>query len=843
MKKYLLLALIIPAAIPIIFSVNNTNKWQRPDSPLIENPSDWMAYQRAYPYWSVNMEAYKVEMKKAAAMQSQSINKSNWTFAGPTNIGGRITDIEIVPGTTPVIYVGAATGGILKSTDNGNTWQNIFQNMPFISIGDLAIDPANPNIIYAGTGEANASANTFLGGGIYKSMDAGATWTFSGLPNSAYIGRVLVDPENSNRIFVAACGNLFTPNPERGIYRSLDAGATWDRVLYLTDSTSAIDIAQDPSRPDTLYAAMWERIRGLNYRRSYGPSSGIFRSVDGGTTWTELTNGLPVVDMGRIGIAVAPSNPDFVYAFIDSNYGIGICRSEDAGNSWSYCTNTGLQDMCSTYGWYFGQIRVNPLNEYQIYVMGLKMVGSNDGGQTWQLLAGDACTPYIHVDHHAMAFDQQNGRILEGNDGGLCQSFDNGVTWSKINNLPITQFYEVEIDYNNPTRIYGGTQDNFSIGTQTGNTDDWIAFLGGDGFYCIVDYTDPNTFYMESQYGMLHKTTYGGASMTGICYYWSGDRTNWSSPYVMHPTDPHTLYFGTYRVWKTTDGGNSWINVSPDLTKGDDGSSWHTLSTMSISPVNGDIIVTGSDDGKVYLSANAGGTWTDISTGLPDRCITRVACDPNNQNRIYVTVSGFRWDEPYPHVLRSDNLGSTWTDISGNLPNIPVDDFAVDPLSGYLFVGTDAGVFASSNNGGTWNAISGNIGNVPVTTLKIHNPSRTLVAGTYGLSVWKLDLTTFVSSPLVDNEKESGVFNVFPVPYKPGNSQCTFSLAGGQFRDWSVTIYDQTGKLCTKLESSFDSETINWNGMTYNGSELPAGVYYCHAMAGDKKFVKKMVIQ
>lgn len=842
MKKDFFVMLALSAITVLIISSAKTEKWLLPDSHLVEHPSDWMAYQRAYPLWKTNPDAYRTEMMKASAMHNNNAAKASWTFAGPTNIGGRITDIETAPGNPQIIYVGAASGGILKSTDNGNSWQKLFTLVPYVSIGDLAIDPGNPDIIYAGTGEANASSFSFLGGGIYKSTDAGATWNFSGLVNSAYIGRVLVDPVNTNRLFAAACGNLFTPNPDRGIYRSLDAGTTWEKVLYLTDSTSAIDIVQDPLHPDTLYASMWERIRGLNYRRSKGYSSGIFRSVNGGTTWTKLTNGLPATEMGRIGLAVAPSNTNVVYAFVDNVSNIMVFRSSDAGNTWTQCNDAALQGMCSYFGWYFGQVRVDPLNENRVYVMGVDMFRTDDGGQNWNHIAGYFNFYDIHVDHHAMTFNPANGRILQGNDGGLYESFDYGNTWVKINNLPITQFYEIEFDHQNPDIIYGGTQDNNSIGTQTGMTDDWMAFLGGDGFYVVVDYTDPYTFYMEYQYGMLHKTTDGGMWMTEIYYDWQSDRTNWSSPLVMHPTDPYTLYFGTYRVWKTTDGGYSWTSISNDLTKGDDGTAWHTLSTLAISPVNPEIVVAGSDDGKVHISTNEGSTWTDITAGLPDRYVTRVACDPNNSNTIYATLSGFRWDEAYPHVFKSENLGTTWTSISGNLPNIPVNGFAADPVSGYLFVGTDAGIFASPDNGATWDGISGNIGNIPVTCLKIHNPSRTLLAGTYGLSAWKLDLSTYVSvdaKPLTHN----GNFTAQPNPYIQGQGNIKFNLKNSEFRYWTISIYDSKGKLCKTLKSEAGSSTIEWNALAYNGIRLTAGIYICHAETGNSKFVQKIIIE
>lgn len=801
---------------------------------LIEQPSDWMAYQRAYPDWGINIEAYTAEMKKAMLMHRQYDAKAMWELLGPTNIGGRITDVEVHPSNQNVFYVGAATGGLFKTTNNGQTWQNVFQQMPFISVGDIAIDPNNPNVLFVGTGEANASSFSFLGGGVYKSTDGGQSWNFCGLPNSAYIGRIVVDKFNSQNVYVAACGNLFSPNPERGVYKSTNGGQTWQKVLFVTDSTSAIDLVQHPQNGQILYAAMWERVRGRNYRRSKGWSSGIYKTTNGGTTWTKLTNGLPTEEMGRIGLAISPTNPQVLYAFIDMVPEARVYKTTDGGNTWQRCNDSDLADMNSNFGWYFGQVRVDPNNENRVYVLGVDLFRSDDGGNSWIQLAGYYNMDEIHVDHHAMTFI--GNKIINGNDGGLYVSFDYGENWDKINNLPITQFYDIEIDYQNPERIYGGTQDNFSIGTQTGNIDDWVPFLGGDGFYTVVDYSNPDVFYMEYQWGKLHKTTDGGLSMYDISYYWDGDRTNWSSPYVIHPTNPNILYFGTYRLWKTLDGGNTWSAISNDLTQGPDGSTWHTISTIAISPVNPNIIVVGTDDGKVHVSTNGGNTFTDRSAGLPNRWITRVLCDPNQSNVIYATVSGFRWDEPYPHVFRSDNLGATWTAISGNLPNIPVNAIAVDPLNGNLFVGTDAGVFYSADGGQTWVGASLNMGNVPVVSLKIHAPTRKLVAGTYGLSAWSIDLGEFTKNITTSADNYSNIL-VFPNPIK-SNQQCSVVYTPGRWAVWKVTVFNSNGNVCFEQHQTFCSN------MSFSLDKLifKPGLYFVHVTNGEKTSIAKLVV-
>jgi len=743
------------------FIASNETKMSEPD----QEPNDWMAMQRIYPYNRINPEAYLSAARQAQVLMKDAMGRSNpWTFTGPDNIGGRITDVEVLHDNLQTIYIGASTGGLLKTTDGGITWDNLFDDVPVISVGDIAIDPNNSDVLYVGTGEANSSSFSFLGNGIYKSTDAGNTWQHLGLEHSAYIGRVVVDYSNSDRVFVAACGNLFTTTDERGVYRSLDGGQTFQRILFLNDSTSAIDLVQDPANPQILYAAMWERVRGLLYRSSFGESSGIWKSTDGGDTWIELTNGLLTDNtVGRIGLAISKSNPGILYAFYDlTNYEIGIFKTTNGGQSWTRKNDSPLYNMNSNFGWYFGQIRVSPSNPDQIYVMGVSLYRSDNGGSDWTDLG--SMNWDLHVDHHAMYIDEVTGKIFEGNDGGFYTSSDDGNNWTKINNLPLTQFYAIDIDYLKPYRIYGGTQDNNTIRTLSGGTSDWNAILGGDGMYTLVDYTNSNTIYAEYQYGNLYRSTDGGSNMEYIAGPMSGDRVNWSAPLAMDPVNSSTLYFGTYRIWKSTNKGNSWQPVSGDLTHGID-NYFCTITTIAISPLNPSLVIAGTGDGKVQISADAGQNWQDISGELPVRWITRVAADPFNPLTIYATLSGFRWDESLPHVFKSTDLGQTWTDITGNLPEFPVNDLILDPdLPERMIVGTDAGVYGTIDGGQTWAWIWDGLPAVPVYVMKIHKPTRTIVVGTYGLSSYKANLDEVLTGIPSINKPEKINISIFPNP-------------------------------------------------------------------------------
>ncbi|UCB51952.1 MAG: glycosyl hydrolase [Candidatus Zixiibacteriota bacterium] len=707
-----------------------------------KKPNDWFFMQRAYPLGDIPIDQYLGSIQQAQQMREKISTKDAvvWSEAGPTNIPGRITDLAIHPDYPNTIYAGAACGGVFKSTDNGATWAPIFDDHGTPSIGALAIHPDDPSILYCGTGEANGSGDSYPGTGIYKSTDGGSTWALTGLENSYHIGRIVIDPLDPDNIFVAASGKLFGKNPDRGIYKSTNGGASWEQKLYISDSTAAIDVAVDPTNPNTVYAAMWERIRASTYRQVGGWTSGLHKSTDGGDTWYQLTSGLPSSgpDVGRIGISVCESSPNVLYAVYCDHpgYFMGMYKSTDYGESWTQTNDSALEDLVSSFGWYFGQVRVDPTDPDKVFAMGVYLYRTTNGGNFWSEVGYS-----VHVDHHAMFISPDDpSRVYLGCDGGVYLSSNGGTNWSLCTSQPSTQFYAITIDHLNPQRLYGGTQDNGTLRTLTGALGDWDHSHGGDGFYCNVDYTNANVIYAEYQWGWLRKSTNLGGSwnyvMDGID---DSDRTNWCTPVIMDPVDHNTLYYGSHRLYKTTNGGGWWDPISGDLTNGPGPGTltYGTLTTIAVAPSITQVIYVGTDDANVWVTTNGGGDWTSISAGLPDRWVTRVAVDPYDESIAYATFSGHRIGGALPHVYRSTNYGSSWQSISSNLPEGPINDVIVDPMNpSVLYVGSDVGVYVTEDLGGSWAPLGTGL---PVTTvhdLAFHPPTRKLVAGTHGRSMF-----------------------------------------------------------------------------------------------------------
>lgn len=796
-------------------------------------PFDLMFMQRAYPSGEINSSAYS----EAIQWKKQTVNRNTanevWQFSGPLNIGGRITDIEI-PSTLPeVYYVGAASGGIFKTANGGTDWVPIFDEQGMLSIGDIEISKTNNNLIYVGTGEVNAGGGSLVydGDGIYKSTDGGSTWQSKGLPNIGSVGKIVLDPNNDNTAFVGAMGPLFKNSNNRGVYKTTNGGDSWQQVLFVSDSTGVIDMSIHPSNGNIVYAASWERIRRPNRRQYGGITSGIYRTTDGGSNWTELTNGLPSIasQKGRISIDISQSNPDVLYArYADANGSIqGVYKTVNGGDSWTAVNSSQLTNV--GFHWWFGGIFIDPTDENVLYNVDFEVQKSTNGGTSWNSVFTNA-----HVDQHAMAFNASTpGEVLLGNDGGLYYSSNGGSSAVKDLKLPITQFYRMYVDAQNENKIYGGAQDNSTSRTQTGGLSDWNIIYGGDGFQPLVDHSNTNVIYALYQYGGLGKSTNNGGSFSDATNGISGaDRNNWDTPITLNPNNSQILYFGTNRLYKTTNAAGNWSAISPDLTDGPHPGNltFGTITTISVSQFNGQVIYVGTDDGNAWVTQDGGANWTDISAGVPNRWVTKIFASKENANTVYLTLSGYRFGENIGHVYKSIDFGNSWVDISTNLPDIPVNDIEQDSF-GNLFIGTDVGVLASKDEGANWNVLGENMPSVVVSDLFLHEGSQFLFAATYGRSTYKIDVSENILNS-GENSFSSEV-KVFP---NPASEVVNISLKNTS-KNGSLVMFDVMGRIVKQVAFEAKKE------IQFTVGNLQAGVYYLKISEGKLQTTKKLIIE
>ncbi|HMB93624.1 MAG TPA: T9SS type A sorting domain-containing protein [Rhodothermales bacterium] len=794
------------------------------EPPRLPSETGWI--QRTYPHFKADANAYRrafAEREVLHRTASKSDIFGSWQVLGPTNIGGRVVDVAFDPHHPDTVYAAAATGGVFKSVDSGMTWAPIFDDQPLLTIGDIAVDPVDTDVIYVGTGEANGGHNNFAGSGVYKSTDGGETWQFLGLDHTVSIGRILVHPTNPQRVYLAAIGSYFGANEgsddeERGLYRSDDGGARWDKVLHVNDTTGVIDLVMRPDNPNVLFAATWERIREVTGANLSGPNSGIYKSTNGGDSWTKLgpSTGLPEGPSGRIGLSISRDNPDVMYAlYTDGLNYQGLYRSDNGGVTWRNANPSGtLSQGFGGFSWYFGQVRAHPTNPDIVFVMDVGLMRSTNGGATWTRLPG------THVDHHALAFHPEDPTFLiNGNDGGLALSQNSGNTWSSVASLPVTQFYEIGLDPNDPDRVYGGTQDNGTL--RSNGLGGWQRIYGGDGFYVIVHPDDPNIVYAESQNGGLVKIVHDETrNATSGVPPTSQEPRNWSMPVVMDPGNPEVLYLGTNRLYRTVNGAAFWQPISEVLTDQPTLPLLGTITTIAVAPTNSDVIYVGTDDGNVWVSDNYGSTWRSIHDGLPQRWVTRIVIDPEDDQTAYATFSGLRWKEPQPHVFRTQDRGTTWQDISSNLPDAPVNAFAIDPINpNYLYLGSDVGAFVSENGGGSWSPLGTGLPAVSVYDLKIYDDGtqRFLMAGTHGRSMYRLDLAEVPSSMPVASEENPALPHDFTLEAaypNPFSTQTTLTYHLATPADVQIEVFDVRGRHVATLTKGFSeagSHTTEWH--------------------------------
>jgi photosystem II stability/assembly factor-like uncharacterized protein len=801
---------------------------------------------------------------------------------GPAVGGGRVTTVVGIPGKPNVYYAGAGGGGVFLTQDGGLSWKAIFEKEPTASIGAIALAPSNPNLVWVGTGEKNIRNDVITGKGVYFSSDAGATWKFMGLRDAGQISDIAIDPRDPNTVFVGVLGHAWSPNADRGVFRTTDGGKNWQKVLYVDEETGASSLVMDPSNPMVLFAGLWHVRRSPWMLEDGGTSGGIFRSVDGGASWKKLTEGLPDEATGRIGLAAAPSNPRHVYALVENKKGV-LYDTTDLGDHWKMVSNN---HNLAARGFYFSELRVAPNDENKIYFLSFNIMLSEDGGKT-----AHPISPRVHVDHHAMWIDPLDpNRIINGNDGGVYTSSDAGKSWRYLDNLPIEQFYSVADDDETPYNLCGGLQDNngwcgpsnsLSRGGISGF--EWYTVTGGDGEYVVpARGKGTHVIYVDSQNGSIQRlnnetglSSFVRPYMEGVQSMKPSDlkyRFNWTSPIAVSAADPNEVYLGSNVLFRSTDGGQHWTPISPDLTRNDktkqqssggpiylDLSGAETFGAMlsiSLSPVDAKIIWVGTDDGLAQVTRDGGQHWTNATATIANLPqwgrVQQIEASPHDPNTAYVAFDFHELDNNKPYAYKTHDGGKTWTSIAQGLPQEdPARVIREDPNhKGFLVLGTDTGLFYSSDDGAHWTALKSNFPTVPIYDIKFIKKTHDLVVATHGRGLFVLDDITpleekgaelaksdfhlfpmqpainwhnwsrhgFASGGYVAPNPMTGAVITYYLPTEIKQPENEHGSRGRQQSPVKITISDSTGQVIRKMNgpSKYGINRVAWN-LRYEG--------------------------
>jgi photosystem II stability/assembly factor-like uncharacterized protein len=763
------------------------NSFAQQDSKAATFPSP-----AASPSPSPSPAAAATPAPRPEPMSTGTFSGLRFRSIGPAVTSGRVNMFAVDPNDRAKYYAAVASGGVWKTVNAGTTWTPVFDNEGSFSIGAIALDPKNPATVWVGTGEYNSQRSVGYGDGVYRSDDGGRSWRNVGLKTSEHIGRIAIDPRDGNVVFVAAQGPLWSAGGERGLYKTTDGGKTWKAVIPGTENTGVTDVVIDPSNPDTMYAASWQRRRHFYTLINGGPETALYKSVDGGNTWSRLRSGLPPGDLGRIGLSISPADTNVVYATVEATGNLsGIFRSNDRGATWERMSSS----IAS--GLYYGQIIADPKNVDRVYIPNVVFQVSDDGGRTQRAL-GERLK---HVDNHTIWIDPNNtDYYLVGCDGGIYESFDRGANWNFKSNMPIAQFYDVAVDTNMPFyNVYGGTQDNNSLGgpARTRNTvgivnADWFVTNGGDGFRSAVDPQDSNTIYAESQNGGLVRFDKRTGENLDIQPIEGKDiesqRYNWDSPFIISPHSHTRLYFAGHKLYRTDNRGDDWKVISGDLTRRLDrnalpvmGRVWGpdavgknqstalygNASALTESPKKQGLIYVGTDDGLIQITENDGQNWRKIEkfTGVPDMSyVSRLWASQHDANTVYALFNNHQNGDFKPYILKSTDTGKTWNSIAGNLPErgslYAIAEDHVNP--NLLFVGTEFGFFFTVDGGAKWVQMKGGLPTIAVRDIAVHKGMNDLVLATFGRGFYVLDDYT----PLRQTKKETLDQNSMLYPVK-----------------------------------------------------------------------------
>jgi photosystem II stability/assembly factor-like uncharacterized protein len=806
----------------------------------------------------------------------EALQKLEWRSIGPANMGGRVADVEGVAGNPNIVYVASASGGLWKTVNGGVTWKPVFERQGTISIGDIALAPGNPDVVWVGTGESNVRNSVSFGDGVYKSTDGGKNWQHMGLRDTEHVSAIVINPQNPDIVYVGALGHAFAPNEQRGVFMTTDGGKTWTKTLYIDREHGVSDLEIDPTNPNILYAGMWSFERKPWTHRSGSEKGGLFKSIDAGRTWTRVTNGLPKL-LGRVGVRVAPSNPNVVYAIVESKEGT-LYRSEDRGETFKQVSK---QASIVSRGFYYTRVRVDPNNENHIYAVASSLFESIDGGKTFRSI-----TRRTHIDYHAFWLDAKDPkRLWVGEDGGIAVTYDGGENWEPLYNIPLGQFYQIHADNRLPFYyVMGGLQDNgaWSGPSRTREpsgimNDDWRMISFGDGFYIINNADDPELYLSESQGGELVRTDFRTREQQ-LVNPWgrgSGDgpalgqkfRFNWNAPILQSPHDKNTVYFGGNVVFKSADFGKTWEQISQDLTTNDQEKQkdaggpiafenstaeyYTTIITLAESPLQRGQLWAGTDDGNVQLTNDGGKTWTNVARNISGLAahspVSAIEPSRTNPQTAYVAFERHMFDDFRPYLYKTRDGGKSWQNLAGNLPaKAYVQVVREDPRNpNLLYAGTELGLYASYDGGREWLALNlKNLPNVSVHDILVQPRENDLILATHGRGIWILDDATPVQqltpAVLASNAQlfpvRAGLRfttrftrygigeKLFTGPNPPYGALITYFLKTkpDDKTTFKVQILDEAGKLVQELEKPDKEKGLNrvsWN-LRYGGAEV-----------------------
>jgi len=801
-------------------------------------PNEDYFNQRNYPEEDFDHKHFFQQMEDAKTIAATKSLIGTWEDQGPGNIGARINKIAINPSDENEIYLAFARGGLFKTTDGGQNWESKFDLFTYLSVSHIEIDPNNPEILYIGTGDENISHYPGIGNGVYKSINGGDSWTNIGLSEGRIISNIHIDRQNSELIYASAMGLPFNKNNDRGLYKSIDGGSNWDQVLFLNDSTGVIDFVVAPNNPDIIYAAGWTRIRNNSESRISGIENKIHKSTDGGMTWIEMENGLPFgPSMVRIGLEMFDEEGDIVFASVSQNIPsdsceggganfYGLYKTIDAGNDWQELQTFGDNgipcDIQGGFAWYFGKLAVNPNDQNDISIPGVHYYRTRDNGQNWiELDENDDF--WVHVDFHDVVYYDDN--IYVATDGGAYK-YNDLTGWSDIENIHTNQVYRVAFNPHNPDRYYAGLQDNGTVGGSAADPNSYDRLFGGDGFQTVFHPNEPNQVYAETQNGTIWKSTDGEFGNFNRFTDGLQGNANWNMPYLGNSV---YLLAGRNRIYRSLHEIEEWTPISDVLvdTLNSGNHFEHNITALSQSKLDLNVIYAGTSDGWVWNTQDFDENYEKIIDGLPRRWVSAIVASETEVGRVFMSMTGYKSSDFSPHIYRSENYGQDWVNISGDLPNIAINDILVP--KGFddqvIFIANEAGVYFSKNAGENWERLGENFPYIQTLDMVINPVLNQLVAGTYGRGIQSFDLDQ-IDLDLVANEEvePNSSFSIYP---NVSSDIVQIEIDHSYLKDAKLVISNQAGQLIKSFNRIPKEISI---------SDLNAGVYYCRIQA--EKFVE-----